>query len=174
MSTRSLYPGIVTALWLLPCLAILQAGLITHLQIAGALANIVLLVVVNWGILRGMDEGVIWAFIGGALLDVFSGYPLGTSTVALVVVAAVISLGQGTFMRMHALLPPATVIFATIFYYCIVVFILDSTHHPVNLITVLQHIAIPAAILNGAFNIVVYPLTLRLERRIYPMPRASW
>jgi len=174
LNTRSLSPSIITALWLLPCLAILQAGLVTHLEVAGALANIVLLVVVDWGILRGLDEGVIWAFIGGLLLDIFSGYPLGTSTVALVVVAALISMGETTFMRTHALLPPVTVFLATLLYYAVVVFILVSTHQSVNLATVFRQVAIPAALLNGAANIVVYPLTHRLEQRIYPVPRASW
>lgn len=174
MNSRTLNPGFFTALWFLPCLAVLQAGLMSHLAVAGALPDIVLIVVVDWGILRGMDEGVLWAFMGGLLLDFFSGYPLGTNTVSLALVASLVSLGQGTFIRTHALLPLATVALATLLYYGCVLFILESTQHQVAWISIVRDDALPAAIFNGALNIAIFPLMRRLEERVYPIPRAHW
>jgi rod shape-determining protein MreD len=133
-----------------------------------------LIAVVNWGILRGMDEGMLWAFIGGVGLDVFSGWPFGTNTVALVVVASVVSLGETTFMRTHALLPPATMFVATVLFYAVAMFILESTQHPVSWIPELRAIVLPAAIYNAALNIPLFRLSQYLENRVYPMPRAHW
>jgi rod shape-determining protein MreD len=171
---RALYPGLVTALWLLPILALLQATLGARVEIGGVLPGLVLLAVVNWGILRGMDQGMMWAFFGGLLLDVFSGWPLGTNTVALVIVASLVSLGEGTFIRTHAILPLATVFAATVLYYLIVFFVLESTQHPVDWLAGMRSIVLPTAAYNAILNVAAFPLIRRLEDRVYPVPRANW
>ena len=93
---------------------------------------------------------------------------------ALVVVASLVSLGQGTFIRTHALLPLATVFGATILYYGVVLFILESTQHPVDWVPALRDIVLPVAIYNSVLNVPAFWLVQRLEGRVYPTPRANW
>jgi rod shape-determining protein MreD len=174
LNARTVHPGLFTAVWLLPLLTLLQVGLVGRLAVGGIVPGIMVVVVVNWGILRGMDEGMLWGFLGGLCLDIFSGYPFGTSTVALVVVASIVSLGEGTFIRTHALLPLATVFAATLLYYLIVFFILESTQNPVDWAAGIRDIAVPVAIYNAILNIAAFPLMKRLEGRVYPVPRANW
>jgi rod shape-determining protein MreD len=171
---RTVHPGFFTAVWLLPLLALLQTSLANHLVLAGTLPVLTLIAVVDWGILRGPDEGIMWAFIGGLCLDVFSSWPIGTNTVALVIVASLVSLGGGTFIRTHALLPIAAVFAATIIYFLIVLFIMESTHQPVDWIAALRGDVLPIAIYNAILNIPGYWIVRRLEARVYPMPRANW
>lgn len=174
MNARTVHPGIFTAIWLLPLLTLFQTSAANRLVIRGALPSIVLLAVVNWGILRGPDEGMLWALIAGLCVDTFSGWPFGTSTVAMVTVASIVSLGGGTFIRTHVLLPPATVFVASILYYLIALFILESTHHPVDWIAAVRGVVLPVAIYNAALNLAGFRLMRRLERRVYPVPRANW
>jgi rod shape-determining protein MreD len=174
LNVRNLHPGFVTALWLLPILSLLQSSVAGHFALRGILPGIVLICVVDWGILRGPDEGMLWAFMAGLCLDVFSGWPPGTNTVALVLVASLVSLGEGTFIRTHALLPPATVFGATILFYCIALFILESTSHPVVWNDALRETVLPIAIYNAILNIPGFWLVQRLENRVYPSPRANW
>lgn len=174
MNARTIHPGLFTALWLLPILVLFQTSLMTHLALGGAVPAIVLLVVIDWGILRGPDQGMLWAFIGGLGIDLFSGWPFGTSTVALVIVASIVSLGGGTFIRTHALLPPAAVFLGTILYYLVAFFILESTHHPVEWTAAVRGAVLPIAIYNAVLNVPVYWLVRRLEGRVYPLPRANW
>lgn len=174
MIARRIYPAAFTALWLMPVLALLQTSVMSHFTVRGAVANIMLIAVVDWGILRGPDEGMLWAFVGGLCLDVFSGWPFGTSTVALVIVASIVSLGGGTFIRTHALLPVGAVFFATIMYYLIAMFILESTQHNVDWLTAVGGLVMPAALYNALLNVPGYSLMRRLEARIYPVARASW
>jgi rod shape-determining protein MreD len=174
VNVRQLHPGFFTALWVLPLIALLQVSLVPHFSVRGALPSIMLLLVVDWGILRGTDEGMLWAFIGGLCIDTLSGWPFGTSTVALVAVASAVSLGEGTFIRTHALLPIATVFGATIIYFVIAMFILVSTQHDVVWLTALRAIVLPAALYNAILNIPGFWLTQKLEHRIYPTPRANW
>jgi rod shape-determining protein MreD len=171
---QRIQPGIYTALWLMPVVALLQASLVTHLQLRGVLPSIALIVVVGWGILRGVDEGVLWAFVGGLCLDVFSDWPFGISTVALVVVASAVSLGGGTFIRTHALLPPATVFMASVLYYVVAMFLLQSTHHPVAWLDSLQSVVLPIALYNAALSLLMFPMLRRLAQKLYPVSRANW
>jgi rod shape-determining protein MreD len=168
------HPGLFTALWLMPVLALFQTSLMTHIAVNGAIPGIILLAVVDWGILRGPDQGMLWAFIGGLGLDLFSSWPFGTSTVALVIVASLVSLGGGTFIRTHSLLPPAAVFAATILYYLIAFFILESVHHPVDWLEALRGAVFPIAVYNAVLNIPVFWLLRRLEAHVYPLPRANW
>lgn len=173
-TVRTLNPGLFTAIWLLPLVALAQVSLAHHLSVGNALPGLMLIVVVDWGILRGTDEGMLWAFIGGLCLDIFSGWPIGTSTVALVIVASLVSLGEGTFMRTHALVPIATVFAATILYYAVALFILESTQQPVAWLTEFRIAVLPVAIYNAIINIPGFWLMKRLENRVYPIPRAHW
>ncbi|HEX8919740.1 MAG TPA: rod shape-determining protein MreD, partial [Chloroflexota bacterium] len=158
MNLKRFHPAIFTALWLLPVLAIFQTSVADRFAINGVIPGIMLVVIVNWGILRGTDEGMLWALLGGLCLDVFTSWPFGTNTVALVIVASVVSLGQGTFMRTHVLLPPVTVFAATVLFYLIALFILASTQHSVDFLQALQTAVIPAALYNGALNVLIFPL----------------
>jgi rod shape-determining protein MreD len=171
---RTLNAGLFTALWMLPVIALLQSSLVGHFEVKGILPAVTLIVVVDWGILRGPEEGMLWAFIGGVCTDVFTGWPMGTSTIAMVAVASVVSLGGGTFIRTHTLLPLATVFCATILYYLVAMFILESTHHSVAWIDGLRYVVIPVAVYNAALNIPGFWLIQRLEQRVYPVERASW
>ena len=51
-----------------------------------------LLVVLVWAVVRGMDEGLVWGFIGGLIIDLLSGGPLAATALALL--AAVFLAGQ--------------------------------------------------------------------------------
>ena len=53
----------------------------------GARPNLMLLVVLIWAMVRGLDEGVVWAFVGGLIVDLLSGGPFAGTAVALVVAA---------------------------------------------------------------------------------------
>ena len=155
-------------------IALVQISVVSHFIVDGVYPSIMLILVINWGILRGTDEGMLWAFVGGLCVDTFSGWPFGTSTVALVIVASLVSLGQGTFIKTHALLPPITLFAATLLYYTVALFILESAQQPVDWIAALERIALPVAIYNSVLNIGGFWLTQRLEQRVYPMPRAHW
>jgi rod shape-determining protein MreD len=48
-----------------------------------------LLFVLAWTILRGMNEGIVWGFVGGLITDLLSGGPLGAHILALLAVAFV-------------------------------------------------------------------------------------
>jgi len=70
----------------------LQSTLLARVNLWGARPDLMLLVVLIWTVVRGMDEGVLWGFIGGLIIDLLSGGPLAATVLALL--AATLLAGQ--------------------------------------------------------------------------------
>lgn len=174
MTVRSMRPTLAAALVLLPVLTILQTSLAQHLVVAGAHPNFVLMAIVDWGIIRGVDEGMLWGLLGGLFVDLYSGLPFGTSSLAFVLIAGAVSLGESALMRTHFLLPLLAVFGATILYYAVALFIIASARHVLLLDSHTVHVVIAEALYNGALNTIGFALTLAFERKLHPIPRANW
>ena len=83
------------AIPLMAVLAVLQTAVLPHFPIAGVEPQLMFLVALSWGLLRGLEEGVVWAFIAGLWADLFSMAPLGLSSLAfMAAVAAPVVLQQ--------------------------------------------------------------------------------
>jgi rod shape-determining protein MreD len=76
--------------WLsLPLLAlasVLQVSFVPQLRILNGIPDLVLLIVLSWSLNTTLEDGVIWAFVGGICKDLLSAAPLGTSVVGMVIV----------------------------------------------------------------------------------------
>jgi rod shape-determining protein MreD len=71
---------------LLALAAALQSSLLPQLT-GRAVPGLVFLLVVCWAIETDWQQGVVWAFTGGMMLDLLSSLPVGTSTIPLLVMA---------------------------------------------------------------------------------------
>lgn len=67
--------------------AVLQSVWLERLQILGGRPDLVLLLVITWAIIRGVNEGVLWGFTAGIFCDLLSGGPFGLWTTVLTLVA---------------------------------------------------------------------------------------
>ncbi len=83
------------AIPLMALLAIVQTAVLPHFPIAGVEPQLLFLVALAWGLVRGLEEGLVWAFIGGLWSDLFSMTPVGLSSLAfMAAVAAGVLLQQ--------------------------------------------------------------------------------
>lgn len=72
---------------LLPLAAIFQTSLIPQLFPDGGGPNLVFLIVLSWSFnATFLGQSVIWALLGGMLLDLMSVIPLGISSVSMVII----------------------------------------------------------------------------------------
>jgi len=67
--------------------AALQSMWLERLHLLGGRPDLVLLIVLSWGVMRGLQEGMLWAFVGGLCLDALSAAPFGLWTVTLTILA---------------------------------------------------------------------------------------
>ena len=88
---------------LLALAALFQSTAAGRLALRGVKPDLVLLLVLIGVLLYGPRIGLVWAFFGGIFLDVFSGGPMGASSLALMAAVFITGLGYRTVFS----LPPA-------------------------------------------------------------------
>jgi rod shape-determining protein MreD len=145
---------------LLVVAAILQTTLVPHLAIWGIFADLPLLVVVSWSLLQGPREGMIWGFVAGLAVDLFSGAPFGASTLALIAVGALAGLGAATVFRAQIALPLLVMFLATIVYDLLFLLVVGISGDPVAWLESLYRLILPSAVLNAMLTPLVF-VTMR-------------
>jgi rod shape-determining protein MreD len=129
-----------------------------------------LLVVISWRILRGTDEGLLWAFIGGLLLDILSGAPFGVFTISLVLTSLLSGLWEVNVFRTTFILPLTTISFATFLYYLLILFLLRMVGWPIALGEAIFKVILPSTFFNAFLTPLVYKamrwLRWKMERGI--------
>jgi len=138
------------------------------LSVLGGRPDLVLLAVVGWAFLRGPTEGVIWAFIGGLLLDLFSGGPFGCFTLSLLLVALFVGQRWGQELGSHVLQLVLLTLIAGFCYHLVLLVILWWSGHPPHWSYHLSRVAAPSAVVNAALAPFVHWPLAWLDRRTKP------
>jgi rod shape-determining protein MreD len=133
---------------LLAAIGLLQTTIVPHLVIMGVFPNLPLLVVVSWSLLRGTREGIVWAFVAGVVVDLFSGAPFGAATLSMIAAAALSGLGQATVLRAQMVLPLVAMFLVTVVYELLFLLIVRIAGQSVAWLDSLFHVVAPAALLN--------------------------
>jgi len=123
--------------------ALLQSTVGTRLIIRGVKPDLVLIVIVIATLIYGGKAGLAWAFVGGVGLDLFSGGPFGSSSLALLATALVASMGHRVLSRFHLLVPLGVTALGTLLYGLVYVGLLNGLRQAAEL-PVLAALAIPA------------------------------
>lgn len=90
---------IYIAIPVMALLAIVESSVLSRFPVAGVTPQLLFVVALGWGIHRGLEEGLIWAFIAGLFTDLFSLAPLGISSLAFMA-------GVGVPLMLQQVLPP--------------------------------------------------------------------
>lgn len=98
---------IYIAIPLMALLAVIQSSVMPRFAIVGVVPQLLFIVALGWGMLRGLEEGLIWAFIAGVFVDLFSLAPMGISSLAFMAGVA------GPVLIQHVL-PPRRLLAAMI------------------------------------------------------------
>jgi rod shape-determining protein MreD len=151
---------------LLLAAAILQTSVVPHLAVRGVFPDLPLLIVVNWSLVRGAREGIVWGFVAGVAVDLLSGAPFGAATLSLMVVGLVSGLASATVVRARFVLPPVTVFLATLLYDLVFLSVVQVVGHPVDWGGTLLRIALPSALLNAVLTPPFFWITRTLDRWI--------
>jgi rod shape-determining protein MreD len=152
---------------LLSVLALLQSTLLPHLRVLGVQPDLVLLTVVAWSLLRGAEEGMLWALIGGLALDTLSSARLGVNTLPLLLISFLAGLWQRGIVRLDVLVPFLAIPVATVVYQGAMVALLKLLGWPGTWSASFQHSILPATLINTLLMPVVYVLMRGLHRRTH-------
>lgn len=158
------------AIWMVPLLGVLsmfQASLTNIVTIYGVKPDLVLLVVLTWTLVFGSASGLIWAFVGGLWLDVFSGGPMGVSSLALMGASLFGGIGHRSLSRFNILVPVFIVILGSLTFsllYLSILNILDLAGWytgSLEFLPAVESIVVPSMLYNTTLMLLIIPFLNR-------------
>ena len=148
--------------------ALLQATLSPFIKISGVHPDLVFVLVVGWVILRGLEEGFVWALIGGLSLDFLSGAPFGVFTLSMVAVALVTSLFHGRVFGSSIVLPLSLAFPLSLLFNGLALLLLTLLGRHIAWREAFFSILLPVSIFNTMVMMLVFPLLYLLNRFFTP------
>lgn len=149
-------------------LSVVQTAVLPHFPILGLTPQLPFLVALAWGLLRGTDEGIVWAFTGGLLLDLFSVAPMGVTSLSFMLAILAIIWIENAMPADRFFIPVIMTIAATVISLLVYLILLRLLGYQ----TTLQGAAalLPTAILHGLLILPIYWLLYYLDRIFRPKP----
>lgn len=147
-------------------LTVMQTAVLPHIAIFNLSPQLPLLVALAWGLLRGIDEGMVWAFVGGLFLDLFSVTPLGLTAISYLGAVTAVLWVQELFPASRFILPILLAALATLIALIISLVLLRLF----GIITNFQVAATlwPLVLLNAVVMLPLYWLMFGLDRTFRP------
>jgi rod shape-determining protein MreD len=157
----------------LTLIAVVEATVLPHLRVGNAQPDLTLLVVGAWSLRRGIEEGGIWAFVGGIALDLLSAGPFSAFMFALLAASLVLGVDPSTGMGRRQTRPfggnPVAlilvVVLATLTFHLVLLTMLQLARHPFDWVYAGTDVIVPRVL----FNLVLMPFVYRslgwLDRR---------
>ena len=157
---------------LLAFVAVLQTTLVPLLFPGPVRPDLMLMLVVGWGVVHGEGQAALWGLGGGIFLDLVSGMPFGLHALALGGIGLLVDSLQTNFFRSNIFIPLGIVFISTLMYHLAQAAVMQTLGHPINWINYALSVVVPTALLNTALMPFVYWTLRRLDRVV--RPRLTW
>jgi rod shape-determining protein MreD len=159
--------NITIALLIIPLLAILQSTLLPYLNFHSTVKlDLVLIVVLSWNLVYPNSDGMLWALVGGLMLDALSGAHIGTNIISLTIASLIPNLMSSRIWSTHILLKIAVGIAGTTIYYLAYLLLLTTTGWRLNWSNLQADDLASKIIINVFIMILILPLARWLALKI--------
>lgn len=149
-------------------LAVIQTSVLTHLRLLDGSPDLILLAVLGWALVGMANQALVWGLAGGLLLDFYSGLPVGSTSITLLLIVFLVSLAEGRFWEAHFLMPMSVMLVASFLYHIgqLAALLLIGRSIPLDL--ALGRVILPSAFLNILLVLPVVQLARSLREVLYP------
>ncbi|MHB8398322.1 MAG: rod shape-determining protein MreD [Acidimicrobiales bacterium] len=153
--------------------ALFDTSIAPYFRIGGAQPDLVLVFAVIWTIVVGFEGGLMWAFVGGLLIDLLAPRPLGSTAFALLLTVGTVAVAARFTNRGRYIRPVVGVLFGSLMYTSLYLLITRSLRGPMPLADGIAEI-VPTAIVDTILAVLIGPLVVRLHARRGDRERLDW
>jgi rod shape-determining protein MreD len=152
----------------LALLAILQSTMFPDFGFYEGRPDLILLFVIGWALTGEGEQAMVWGFAGGFFLDLLSALPAGTSSIALILVAYLVSLYARRIWEVNLIMPLGVTLIASLAFHSIMLIALLVLGKPVQFEYAYVRVILPSTFINLLFTLPVSQALAGLQRRLYP------
>jgi rod shape-determining protein MreD len=149
-------------------LAVLQSTVLAQFTLLDGRADVILVAVVCWAMAGRGEDAMVWALIGGLLLDLFSALPFGSTAIVLILLAYLVSFLRTGFWEANLLLPLGVVLAASIAFHGWGIGTMLVLGRAVDLSQAVVRVVVPSTLLNLALALPATQLVASLNRALFP------
>jgi rod shape-determining protein MreD len=153
--------------------ALLETSVGPYLQIFTAQPHLVLVVGIVVTVAVGLEAGLVWAFVGGLVLDVVVQRPLGSTSFALLLCMGATAVMAHVFVRFRLLVPILATAVLSLAYSMILFVAFNALHARIPVQDPID-ILLPGLVYDTVLAALIGPLAVSIhDRRIDP-ERIDW
>jgi len=144
--------------------AIVELTVTPYLRVGDAQPHLVFVLAVVWTVAVGVDSGLVWAFVGGLVLDTLAQRPLGTTAFALLVVVGTTAVLGRTLARIRPVVAIIATLLLSLVYSMTLILLFSVLRPPLALSDPLRIVA-PGVLYDVIVAAVLGPLAVSLRDR---------
>jgi rod shape-determining protein MreD len=153
--------------------AIFELTVGPFLRVGDAQPHFVFIFAIIWAVAAGFESSLVWALVGGLVLDSLGQRPLGSTSFALIICVGLAAASTRIFTRMRPIVVvPAVAILSLV--YSMILFVLQgalgsplATANPVAAL-------VPGVVYDAVVAVIVGPLAVALHDRYSDAERVDW
>jgi rod shape-determining protein MreD len=153
--------------------ALAEITVAPNIRVGGATMHPVLVLGVSWVIVGGLDAGMVWAFVGGLVLDVLGQRPLGSTAFTMLLAIGLAAAIGRALGRVRVAAPVIATAVTSVFYSLLllaVTTVLTDTPLPATAIGLVP----PSALYDSVLALLVGPLAIAIVARLRDTDRVTW
>jgi rod shape-determining protein MreD len=132
--------------------AFMQATVFPSSELIGIFPDVTLVIILVWSAVRGVRDGLIWAFLVGILLDTLALDPLGGNALALLPVVLLGALSGRAFFQSNLIVPIVACVAATFLHALVLLLVRSAGGESISIAPLLRII-----LLQTVLNVMIVP-----------------
>lgn len=152
---------------------VLQSTLIQAVSLGGISPDIMMILTVSYGFIRGKKNGLVTGFCSGILVDIFFGNVLGFYALVYMYIGYLNGLLHETFFKEDIKLPLILVSISNLSYNIIIYILMFLLRRRLNPGIYFVRIIIPEMIYTVLLMLLIYPLILKINKKFDQIEKRS-
>ena len=153
--------------------ALLELTVGPYLRFGIAQPHLVLVFGIVVTVAIGFEAGLVWAFIGGLVLDVLAQRPLGSTAFALLLCVAVTAVLARLLIRLRPIVPILATLLLSLFYSMTLYVAFNALRTPIPVADPVA-ILVPGVVYDTILAALIGPLAISIHDRRIETERLDW
>ena len=153
--------------------ALLELTVGPYLRIGTAQPHLVLVIGIVVTVAVGLEPGLVWAFVGGLVLDVLAERPLGSTAFALLLCMGATDVLGHLLVRVRPVVPIVATLLLSLFYSMILYVAFNALRTPIPVGDPIS-LLLPGAAYDTLLAALIGPLAISIHDRRVEAERVDW